>query len=59
MVNDIVVYMKIALVIVVAFFMYVFITHGLNEAICTSLANPGSQIAGKGVMRFLALCWWY
>ena len=58
MLSDIMTYMKIALVIVFAFFMYAFITQALNEATCASLAAPGYQASGKGLMRFLSLCWW-
>ena len=58
MVNDILTYMKIALVIVFGFFAYVFITQALNDATCASMERVSSPIIGKELIQFLALCWW-
>ena len=58
MVNDILAYMKIAMVIVFGFFAYVFITQALNEATCVSMERVNSPIIGKELIQFLALCWW-
>ena len=58
MINDIVAYMKIALVVLFAFFVYAFITQALNEATCASMERVNSSIAGKELIQFLALCWW-
>ena len=58
MLNDVVTYMKIALVVVFAFFAYVFITQALNEATCASMERVNSPIVGKELIQFLALCWW-
>ena len=55
---DVVIYMKIALVVVFAFFAYVFITQALNEATCASMERVNSPIVGKELIQFLALCWW-
>ena len=58
MLNDVVTYMKIALVVVFAFFAYVFITQALNEVTCASMERVNSPIVGKELIQFLALCWW-
>ena len=55
---DIVSYIKMALVVVFTFLLYAFITHALNEATCASLDRGVTPVIGKGLVKFLSLCWW-
>ena len=56
--NGILDYIRITLVVAFAFLLYVFATHAVNEAACVALELPGSQVVGKGIIKFLAMCWW-
>ena len=58
MLNDVVTYMKIALVIACAAAAYALITLSTNGNTCDILASRASfEPFGKPLLQFLTLCW--
>lgn len=56
-INVVVGYIITALAIVTTIFLYVLVIQAVNDMACASLDKPYSVVAGKWLVRALALCW--
>ena len=56
--NDLTNVIRPFLVILLAIVMYVVVVQLTNDSACASLDKPYSVVAGKWLIKALALCWW-
>ena len=54
--NDILDYVRVALVLLVTIVMYVLVMQAANDLTCPTLGSD-SQVVGKWLIRALSLCW--